>query len=197
MSNKTLSNINELENIDPKICDEHISKIQERDSGIDKAYFDKLSLMPQKEFDTIFSKEKQVFDIFLSHTAKNKPIIKKLFYYLEVKCGYKVYIDWINDPFLKRNSVTKKSVRLIQIRLKQSQSILLCKSKNFRSSRWIMWEIGYFAGMNHKNMAQINLGQKSIKKLEFLLDCHNAIITNYNLWIQEKKLLKNWREWIQ
>ena len=190
-------NMNELVEITDEMCDDFINKKGNLNKDIIKDEYDRFSYMSGPTYrDTLDKYEDVVHDIFLSHTTKDKAIIKKLYYYLEVYCKLKVYVDWIIDPFLNRSNVTKKSVRLIEIRLRQSKSILLCKTIKYRSSRWIMWEIGYFAGYKNTNMAQINLGKTSTAKLEFLLSCSNAYLEDKRLLIvsDDKKTI-DWYHW--
>lgn len=194
---KENSNIKTLDALSIDMVDRYISLRQNKENEINVNFYNKLSRISETDFYTnrIYN-DRSIFDIFLAHTSKDKVMIKKLYFYLEVICGLRVYVDWICDPFLNRTNVTKKSVRLIEIRLRQSKSIILCKTVKFRSSRWVMWEIGYFGGYKNANMGQINLGMANIAKLEFLLSCKNVELINQNLYLIEKGSTITWIDWI-
>jgi len=89
------------------------------------------------------------FDIFLSHSFLDKDEVEGL--YIELtRLGYSVYVDWIIDPELDRNNITKKSATLIRNRLKSSKSLLLAVSVNATISKWMPWELGYVDGNTNK-----------------------------------------------
>lgn len=88
---------------------------------------------------------KTSFDIFLSHSFKDKEYIKGLFLEL-TSHGYSVYVDWIIDPHLDRNNITKSSVEHIRKRMRQSKSLIYATSENASNSKWMPWELGYMDG---------------------------------------------------
>lgn len=92
------------------------------------------------------------FDIFLSHSYKDKEVIPYLKKELE-NMGYSVYVDWINDRFLSRNEVTKETAKILQTRMRQSKSLFFATSENSSDSKWMPWELGYFDGMKDKRVA--------------------------------------------
>jgi len=88
------------------------------------------------------SKEKKQFDIFLSHSYKDKEFIEAL--YIELtNFGYSVYVDWIIDSNFDRKKVTKKTVNKIRERMKQSKSLIYATSENASKSKWMPWELGF------------------------------------------------------
>lgn len=88
------------------------------------------------------AKKHESFDIFLSHSYLDKEIVEGL--YIELRnFGYTVYVDWIIDPHLDRNSVTKETATTIRNRMKSSRSLLLAVSENASMSKWMPWELGY------------------------------------------------------
>jgi len=94
-------------------------------------------------------KTRTTFDIFLSHSFLDKEEVEGL--YIELtRLGYSVYVDWIIDPELDRNNVTKKSAAIIRNRLKSSKSLLLAVSVNAAISKWMPWELGYVDGNTSK-----------------------------------------------
>ncbi|TSD66411.1 TIR domain-containing protein [Inquilinus sp. KBS0705] len=91
------------------------------------------------------SKQKTSFDIFLSHSFLDKQAVKGL--YIELTSyGFSVYVDWIVDPHLDRNNVTKQTAKTIQQRLQSSKSLILAISENADLSKWMPWELGYVDG---------------------------------------------------
>jgi hypothetical protein len=99
------------------------------------------------ESERMFSetKSKTSFDIFLSHSFLDRDEVRGLYIELS-KMGFSVYVDWIVDPHLDRNNVTKESATLVRSRLHASRSLLLAISLNASISRWMPWELGYVDG---------------------------------------------------
>lgn len=89
------------------------------------------------------------FDIFLSHSFLDRQKVQGLFNLL-TSLGYTVYVDWICDPQLNRNDVTKATAELVRKRMKASKSLLLAISTNAALSKWIPWELGYIDGHINK-----------------------------------------------
>jgi hypothetical protein len=129
---------------------------------------------PMFESERMFSeaKQKNTFDIFLSHSFLDKDAVKGLFIDL-TRLGFSVYVDWIIDPHLDRKNVTKESTKLIQKRLKSCKCLLLAISENADLSKWIPWELGYVDG--HTNLcalipvAKANNISYNFERKEYLL----------------------------
>jgi len=85
------------------------------------------------------------FDIFLSHSYLDQEIVEGIYFELTDK-GYSVYVDWIVDPQLNRNNVTRQTAELIRGRMRSSKSLILAISTNADLSKWIPWELGYVDG---------------------------------------------------
>jgi hypothetical protein len=95
------------------------------------------------------SKSHTSFDIFISHSFLDKDEVEGI--YLELtRLGYTVYVDWIVDPHLNRNNITKQSATLIRSRMKMSKSLILATSVNAAISKWMPWELGYIDGHTNK-----------------------------------------------
>jgi TIR domain len=86
-----------------------------------------------------------VFDIFLSHSLTDALLVMAVRRLLESQ-GLRVYVDWIDDPLLDRNSVTSSTARQLRERMGQSRSLIYATSKAASKSRWMPWELGYFDG---------------------------------------------------
>ena len=139
-----------------------------------KNYLRNLSLnhYSTNEFVTLAesAKSKTRFDIFLSHSYKDKEYIKGLFYELS-KMGFSVYVDWIIDPYFNRSEVTKDTVTKIRKRMEQSKSLVYATSENASSSKWMPWELGFMDGDN-RNCAILPIADyesDSFKGQEFFI----------------------------
>lgn len=89
------------------------------------------------------------YDIFLSHSIKDKEVILGLAQELK-ELGFTVYVDWVNDPQLDRSNVNKFTAELLQLRMKSCNSLLFAYSNNSPSSKWMPWELGYFDGIKNR-----------------------------------------------
>lgn len=85
------------------------------------------------------------FDIFLSHSSKDKQLILGVKQFIE-DSGYSVYIDWVDDPQLDRANVNVQTADVLRTRMKQSKFLLYVDSNNATASKWMPWELGYFDG---------------------------------------------------
>jgi hypothetical protein len=118
------------------------------------------------------SKQKNSFDIFLSHCYLDKTAVKGL--YIELtRLGFSVYVDWIVDSHLDRNNVTKETAKIIQSRLKSSKSLLLATSENADLSKWMPWELGYVDGHTQLcalvPVTNLSITKRTFERREFLL----------------------------
>lgn len=105
-------------------------------------------------------KETNTYDIFLSHSYKDKSIIIGLYEFIQ-DLGYSVYVDWIDDAQLDRVNVTKETANLLKTRMKRSRSLFFVTSINSPLSKWMPWELGYFDGFNSKAAILPILEEKS------------------------------------
>lgn len=112
------------------------------------------------------------FDIFLSHSFLDKADVLGLYYEL-TQLGFSVYVDWIIDPQLDRNNVTKQSAEHIRNRMKASKTLLLAISTNAQMSRWMPWELGYVDGHTNKcaivPVSKESMTLKNFERTEYLL----------------------------
>lgn len=89
------------------------------------------------------------YDIFLSHSIKDSELILGMKGLIE-DLGYRVYVDWIDDPELDRSKVTSATAEKIRIRMKASKSLFFVTTNNTDNSKWMPWECGYFDGIKEK-----------------------------------------------
>ena len=89
------------------------------------------------------------FDIFLSHSFADKDLILGLALSIE-DLGYKVYIDWRDDPLLDRTAVTETTANKLKSRMKSCKCLLYSTTENSSNSKWMPWELGFKDGDNSK-----------------------------------------------
>lgn len=105
------------------------------------------------------------FDIFLSHSYMDKPVITGL--HLELtNMGFTVYVDWMIDRGLDRERVDKATAQKIRTRMKQSKSLSYAASENAAHSKWMPWELGYKDGENEK-CSILPVSKESSRESEF------------------------------
>jgi hypothetical protein len=88
----------------------------------------------------------KTFDVFLSHSFKDAPVILGIKTLLENR-GLSVYVDWVDDPDLDRGNVTVATADRLRSRMRQSKSLIYAHSNNSPTSKWMSWEVGYFDGL--------------------------------------------------
>lgn len=89
------------------------------------------------------------FDIFLSHSFSDQKLILGIWLSLE-DMGYKVYVDWIHDRQLNRDSVNKETARVLRQRMLNCKSLFFATTANSSSSKWMPWELGFKDGHNRR-----------------------------------------------
>ncbi len=111
----------------------------------------------------------KMYDIFLSHSSKDKELIAGLKYLLN-DMGYSVYVDW-NDEKLDPNNVTPETAAVLRERMKQCKSLIYAFSENASNSKWMPWELGYFDALKKSRVAVLPISQTakySYKGSEFV-----------------------------
>lgn len=89
------------------------------------------------------------YHIFLSHSSKDANVIYGVLKKLN-SFGYRVYVDWIDDPQLDRSNVNKATAELLRTRMNQSISLLYATTENSSKSIWMPWELGFMDGKKDK-----------------------------------------------
>lgn len=144
-----------------------------------------------------------LYDIFLSHSSKDKELIAGLKYMLE-DLGYKVYVDW-NDDALDPNDVSPETAKVLRERMKQCKSLVYAFSENASNSKWMPWELGYFDALKNSRVAVLPISQtakKAYKGSEFVgfyYVVQIAQIQNSNdnaLWIHNGNDYVNFKFWL-
>ena len=105
------------------------------------------------------------YDFFISHSSKDSKMVQRLILYLNSK-GKNVYCDWISDSdYLKRNLVREATLKVIEKRLEQSDSVLFVSSPRSADSIWCKYELNYFLSLN-KPIYQISISDIENEKYE-------------------------------
>lgn len=99
----------------------------------------------------------ELYDIFLSHSSKDKELIAGLKMILN-DLGYKVYVDW-NDNSLDPNNVTPETAKILRERMSQCKSLIYAFSENASNSKWMPWELGYFDALKNSRVAVLPISK--------------------------------------
>ncbi|MEB0222891.1 toll/interleukin-1 receptor domain-containing protein [Pseudomonas sp. 10S4] len=110
-------------------------------------------------------KEKDRFDIFLSHSFADAELVLGVKVLLEAQ-GLRVYVDWVDDKALERDQVTEKTADVLRKRMRQSESLLYLASDNASKSKWMPWELGYFDGFKNGGVSILPVLEKSDSPFE-------------------------------
>lgn len=142
------------------------------DSNYLKSVYNRNSIQLRAVFLSESKKTHTSFDIFLSHSFLDKEEVGGLYHEL-TGMGFSVYVDWIVDPQLDRNNVTKQTAELVRKRMKMSKTLLLAISDNASMSKWMPWELGYVDGNTNKcaivPVSRDNITRTDFKRAEYLL----------------------------
>jgi hypothetical protein len=138
--------------------------------------------------------DKDEFDIFLSHSFLDRLTIFGIYKDFE-SLGYKTYVDWIVDPTLDRNNITKVTAAKIRMRMNQSKCLIYATSFNIVGSIWMPWELGYMDGTKNEKFAVFPLKKEDEEEedinlpeyLELYYSCSKEKNTKKKemLWINE------------
>lgn len=101
-------------------------------------------------------KLREEFDVFLSHSVDDSDLILGVMVLLQ-KQGLKVYVDWVVDKGLDRNSVNKETAAVLRERMKSSNSLMFIATGNSSNSKWMPWELGFFDGHKPGQVAVLPL----------------------------------------
>jgi hypothetical protein len=85
------------------------------------------------------------FDVFLSHSLSDHELVLGVRELLQNR-GLVVYVDWVQDSQLNRNSITVETAEVLRQRMRASKSLLYVATANSTHSKWMPWELGYFDG---------------------------------------------------
>lgn len=145
----------------------------------------------------------KLYDIFLSHSSKDKELIAGLKLILE-DLGYSVYVDW-NDNALDPENVSPETAEVLRERMKQCKSLVYAFSENASNSKWMPWELGYFDALKNSRVAVLPISQTAkyaYKGSEFIgvyyvVQIDQVLNSNENaLWIHKGGDYVNFKYWL-
>ena len=96
--------------------------------------------------------EKRGKFIFLSHSHKDKDIIKPVIAFLRMS-GINVYVDWLDETMPKFTS--RETAEKIQRKIKECDEFIVLLTENSKESKWVPWELGYSDGVKSLNKISI------------------------------------------
>jgi hypothetical protein len=102
----------------------------------------------------------KTYDIFLSHSFREAQQIYGLKLDIE-EMGYSVYVDWIEDPDLNRERVTKYNALILKKRMQNCRSLFYVTTQTSTESKWMPWELGYFDGIKKSRVAILPVSDQS------------------------------------
>lgn len=115
-----------------------------------RAYLNSLELKPhavramnEALLNEAASGRQEEYDVFISHSTKDKRLIKALRQTLEDQFHLSAYIDWDEDNGMSRDDVADT----VKERMKHCKSFLVVKTENSDMSSWVSWETGYYEAL--------------------------------------------------
>lgn len=82
--------------------------------------------------------DRDVFDVFLSHSFRDAPTILGIAQVLESQ-RVTVYVDWLVDRKLNRSKVSAATAAVLRKRMHQCKSLIFATSTSSPSSKWMPW----------------------------------------------------------
>ena len=122
------------------------------------------------------------FDVFISHAVTNAVFVERLVSALN-SVGLVAFVDWKNDrQDLQRSKLSAYTAQVLELRMRQSKSLILVRTKESDSSIWVAWEIGYFSALGRK-IAVLNIDDSYEDDAEFLKGLPMVKYLNDNLHV--------------
>lgn len=123
------------------------------------------------------------YDVFLSHSTKDKNLIKKIRRYLEDNNGLSVYIDWDEDEGTHRDDIAD----VVRTAMKRSKTFLVVKTENSDESSWVSWETGFYDNLD-SNKIGVLLVEDPEKGFTRDTFNHQEYLKNYMLLMMDDLL---------
>lgn len=137
------------------------------------------------------------YDVFISHSSKNKDLVRKLRQVLEDDYNLSAYIDWEEDAGTNRNDVADK----IKLAMDRSKSLLYVKTSEADDSQWVAWEVGRYDHINNDKIGVLLIDDEknsasAWKHAEFLKDYQILSKNDFADFVRDgkKKLVENKRK---
>ena len=146
-----------------------------------------------------------LYDVFLSHSYKDKKAVLGLADELSEKYNLKIYIDWIEDSELDRTQVNEKTAQTIKERMRNCKCLLYATSENSSLSKWMPWETGLMDGLNGRvaicplmGGSDSNFkGQEYLALYPFLSYDKSQKTKKDTLWINKGNKYVNFVDWLK
>lgn len=146
-----------------------------------------------------------IYDVFLSHSYKDRNVVLELADELSEKYKLKVYIDWIEDSELDRTHVNAKTAQTIKERMQNCKCLLYATSENSSSSKWMPWETGLMDGLKGRVAICPLIGgdDSNFKGQEYLsmypfVSYEKAKGSDKDvLWINKGSMYVNFTDWLK
>ncbi len=126
------------------------TKNRKRKEYLKKIYPNETYTIPfnpnELEYRLLSGKEQKVksYKYFISHSSSDAETVQKLIDY-ENKQNHLVFCDWINDSdYLKRGLVCEATLKVVEMRLQQSEAVIFIRSEKSLESVWCQYELNFF-----------------------------------------------------
>ena len=151
-------------------------------------------IMKDMHMDTIENLKE--YDIFLSHSSKDRELIVSLTHELN-HLGFTVYVDWISDrEDMARVKANADMPRVLMARMKASRAFVLVLTDNAALSGWVTWEIGYYMSTD-KKLCVLDLAGPATKRPEFIQMHPSVSRKNEFLIVSENEKETELQEWLK
>ena len=133
----------------------------------------------------------EAYDVFLSHSYEDARIVKVMKEMLE-EIGFKVYVDWIEDEHLDRETVTSNTASMLRSGMDRCSSLIYLTSQSAEKSVWMPWELGYMDARTGKVVVAPILGEdEDFEGREYLGLYPYFDLTNGSFYVHKSE-----REWV-
>jgi hypothetical protein len=109
------------------------------------------------------------YDVFLSHVYKDGELILGVKSLIEAQ-GLSVYVDWIDDAGLDRETVTRSTAKVLRERMRASSCLIYAHSVNAGESLWMPWELGYFRRISFDVWEFIPIGHYELQEFSLVIN---------------------------
>ena len=134
----------------------------------------------------------EAYDAFLSHSYEDARVIQVIKEMLE-EIGLKIYVDWIEDEHLDRESVTPYTASTLRSRMDRCSSLIYLTSQSAERSVWMPWELGYMDARTGKVVVAPILGEdENFKGREYLGLYPYFDLTNSTFYVHKSE-----QEWVR
>lgn len=130
-------------------------KLRKNFKGKNKNYHIEIASLDNKRPEDLYNElkkqsiqTKKTYDIFISHSSKDKSIVQETIAGLNTQKKV-CYCDWTMDnDYLKREFVSDYTKQVLKIRMEQSNVLFFLRTENSIKSQWVKFELDYFKSLN-------------------------------------------------